>query len=197
MLAVTPRATEILDRAEHYIRSVGYSGFSFRDIAEDTGIKSASVHYHFPTKEQLALAVARRYSERFFAALGRPGDLTASPKVQIDVFVEVFRGALKNDGRMCLFCVLGAEFMTLPPEVQDVVRNFFVRAADRLAALLLRFDPASKSKRHEALAAARTVLASLQGAMILSRANNDLALFDSIVDQLKTVGLIPANPTRP
>jgi len=192
VLATTPRAAEIIDRAEHYIRSVGYNGFSFRDIAEDAGIKSASVHYHFPTKEQLAAAVARRYSDRFFAALGALGDPAVSPEAQIDRFVVVFREALRDDGRMCLFCMLGTEFTTLPAEVQDVVRDYFARTTDWLAELLRRFGPASKAKHEEALATARTILASLQGAMILSRANGELGLFDTIVGQLKCFGLLPA-----
>ena len=50
----------IMDAAERRIRELGYNGFSFRDIAADVGIKSASVHHHFPTKPALAAAVARR-----------------------------------------------------------------------------------------------------------------------------------------
>ncbi|WP_157628311.1 helix-turn-helix domain-containing protein, partial [Ensifer sp. BR816] len=46
-----------MDAAEERIRRAGYSGFSFREIAADVGVKSASVHYHFPTKERLAAAV--------------------------------------------------------------------------------------------------------------------------------------------
>ena len=44
----------IMDAAERRIRELGYNGFSFRDIAADVGIKSASVHHHFPTKPALA-----------------------------------------------------------------------------------------------------------------------------------------------
>jgi TetR/AcrR family transcriptional repressor of nem operon len=30
------------------MRHAGYGGFSFRDLAAEIGIKSASVHHHFP-----------------------------------------------------------------------------------------------------------------------------------------------------
>ncbi|MEM6465574.1 MAG: helix-turn-helix domain-containing protein, partial [Pseudomonadota bacterium] len=63
------RRDAILDVTERLIRAHGYSGFSFRDVATEVGIKSASVHYHFPTKPDLAAAVARRYRERFAKAL--------------------------------------------------------------------------------------------------------------------------------
>src|ERR1700720_895295 len=45
--------TAILDAAERRMQIGGFGGFSFREIAADVGIKSSSVHYHFPTKENL------------------------------------------------------------------------------------------------------------------------------------------------
>ena len=53
----------IMDAAERRIQQGGFGGFSFREIAADVGIKSSSVHYHFPTKEDLAAAVIRRWAE--------------------------------------------------------------------------------------------------------------------------------------
>ena len=50
-------ATEIMDAAERRMRIGGFNGFSFREIAADAGVKSSSVHYHFPTKEKLAAPV--------------------------------------------------------------------------------------------------------------------------------------------
>ena len=38
------KAEEILASAERLARDAGYNGFSFRDIAAEVGIKSASVH---------------------------------------------------------------------------------------------------------------------------------------------------------
>src|SRR6201996_9573655 len=55
--------TAIMDAAERRIQLGGFGGFSFREIAADVGIKSSSVHYHFPTKEDLAAAVIRRWAE--------------------------------------------------------------------------------------------------------------------------------------
>src|ERR1700721_1374918 len=57
-----------MDLAEAHIRSAGYGGFSFRALAAEIGIKSASVHHHFPTKATMAAAVAQRYADRFFTA---------------------------------------------------------------------------------------------------------------------------------
>ena len=43
----------LLKVAEDKVRKGGYNNFSFREIANEVGIKSASVHYHFKTKADL------------------------------------------------------------------------------------------------------------------------------------------------
>ena len=47
----------------------GFGGFSFLEIAADVGIKSSSVHSHFPTKEDLAAAIVRRWAEHTFKVI--------------------------------------------------------------------------------------------------------------------------------
>lgn len=47
----------ILDVAAQQFRSRGYAGVSVRGIAAATGLRAASLYYHFPTKDDLVLAV--------------------------------------------------------------------------------------------------------------------------------------------
>src|SRR4029077_1672389 len=84
-----------------------YRGFGFRDLAAEIGIKSASVHHHFPTKAKMAAAVARRYGDRFLAAVARRPNERAEDA--ISAYRSAFRAALDRDGRMCLCGVLAAE----------------------------------------------------------------------------------------
>src|SRR5579862_1588267 len=51
----------ILDIAQRLIQSRGYNAFSFDDLAEELDIRTASIHYHFPTKADLGIALLRRY----------------------------------------------------------------------------------------------------------------------------------------
>jgi TetR/AcrR family transcriptional regulator, transcriptional repressor for nem operon len=48
--AVSETAEQLMDLAKAHIRNAGYGGFSFRDLAAESGIKSASVHHHFPPR---------------------------------------------------------------------------------------------------------------------------------------------------
>ena len=100
---------KILDLAESLIRKNGYNGVSFRDLASGVGVKSSSVHYYFPTKEDLGAKVARRYTDRFLNALGDPEDGPATASEIMKKLQDLFVSALGSDGQMCLCGILAAE----------------------------------------------------------------------------------------
>ena len=84
----------LLKAAENKVRLGGYSNFSFRELANEVGIKSASVHYHFPTKADLGAELAHQYTDAFLLSLGEPAELKAQGKNPIDFYTSLFRGAL-------------------------------------------------------------------------------------------------------
>ncbi|MEM1385768.1 MAG: helix-turn-helix domain-containing protein [Pseudomonadota bacterium] len=91
------RRDRILDIAEHLAPRRGYHGFSFRDVAAGVGVKSASVHHHFPTKSDLTAALADRYRTRFLGMLGEPSGPEA-----LRLLVAGYRAALVEADAMCL-----------------------------------------------------------------------------------------------
>ena len=56
---------QLLDEAEILIRSRGYSGFSYADLSTAVGIRKASIHHHFPSKTDLAVALLDAYRARY------------------------------------------------------------------------------------------------------------------------------------
>ncbi len=173
-----PKADEILDVTQVLVQQNGYNGFSFRDVARAVGIKSASVHYHFPTKELLGAALTRRYTDRAVAHLGPPSDPNADPDMLLGRFVGVFRSVLEDDGLMCLCGMLGAETRTLPAGVASESRRFFVLTVKWISEVLQRRDPSLSADQAETQAL-RTI-ATLEGAMLVSRALDDLSVFDRV-----------------
>ncbi|WP_372085066.1 TetR/AcrR family transcriptional regulator [Tistrella mobilis] len=162
-------ATAIMDAAERRIRQSGYNGFSFREIASDVGVKSSSVHYHFPTKERLAAAVARRYTERFAEMVQGERERGARLK---EAWRSVFRRALSEDGRMCLCGALATNAGALPDEVNLEARHFFTTALQSLAEAGMSHDEAVQ------------MLATLEGAMLLAGALDDVNAFDLATSSL-------------
>lgn len=162
-------ADAIMDAAERRIRIAGYCGFSFREVAVDVGIKSASVHYHFPTKESLGAAVARRYTERFLATVD--ADVLAGTGV-VEAWCHAFRSALSGDGMMCLCGVLGATTGGIPLETMAESKRFFQLALERLRGYGLARERAAH------------VLATLEGAMLLANSLGDPSVFDEATRSL-------------
>ncbi len=102
------------------IRDGGYHSFSFRQIADELEVKSASIHYHFPMKEALGELVTKRYTENFLEYLGRPED----HKDPIGFYIAAFENSLKADRRTCLCGVLAAESGRLPEVVCSALKQF-------------------------------------------------------------------------
>ncbi len=56
---------EILDLAENLLRDRGFNAFSYANISSVLKIKNAAIHYYFPGKADLGVAVIQRARERF------------------------------------------------------------------------------------------------------------------------------------
>ena len=123
--------TAILDAAERRIQLGGFGGFSFREIAADVGIKSSSVHYHFPTKEELAAAVVRRWAEETSKYIDAGLEKEPNP---VHVWSNAFRGTALSKEHMCPCTVLAAGSQDLPPQVAREVKGFFTMCLDKLVA---------------------------------------------------------------
>ncbi len=52
---------ELLAAGRATVQAHGYNAVSFRELAKEVGIKSASIHHYFPTKGDLGAAVLQHY----------------------------------------------------------------------------------------------------------------------------------------
>ena len=59
----------LLRETETLVRTRGYAAFSYADLSERVGIRKASIHHHFRTKEDLGAALIDSYLVKFEAAL--------------------------------------------------------------------------------------------------------------------------------
>ncbi|MEM7674070.1 MAG: TetR/AcrR family transcriptional regulator [Verrucomicrobiota bacterium] len=167
--------SRILEVAEDMVRSGGYNGFSFREIASSIGIKSSSVHHHFPTKEALTLEVARQYHENFFASLGEPLQTKSDSKARLRHYCGVFRSAFESSGRACLCGILSNEAEQLPESVRKVIVDF-VRANVSWLEQVLEQDYEDGMARERA----ELVYCALEGAMGVASLQQDLSWIDRI-----------------
>src|SRR5215475_2801136 len=103
-------ADKILDLAETLIQTRGYSAFSYQDISDGLGIRKASIHYHFPSKTNLGIAVVDRYVTRFGAALAAlAADESLSSMAVLELYVEPYASFADTADRVCLCGALAGE----------------------------------------------------------------------------------------
>ena len=175
--------------ARAMVQAHGYNALSFRELAKEVGIKSASIHYHFPTKGDLGAALARRYTEDGVEYL--EGLLAASPDPAtcIRKYTDIFRAALLNNNRMCLCGIMAAEHDDLPAEVRTEVDRFTEANVRWLARVLslAKPDTAEEAVQQKALA----IFAAVEGAQLVARGRSDIAVFDQTVEAYRRAGLLP------
>jgi TetR/AcrR family transcriptional repressor of nem operon len=168
-----PVRNQILDHAQMLVQTRGYNAMSYRDLATVIGVKTSSIHYYFPKKESLALALIRRYREAFKGALADIDAEVTDTRLKIQRYVSLFTSTVRS-GRICLGGMLATDLTTLPVSIQDEVRGFYAENETWLSNLLgtgretgqLKFEGSPKVK-------AETLFAALEGIMVASRLFQD------------------------
>ena len=155
----------IMDAAEARMRWAGFNGVSFRDIANEVGVKSASVHYHFPTKEDLGVALVERYAERQFDALAKATDGVDDPAKRVKALTDIHCDAFVAGKSICLCAMLSAESVGLPKRVADAVRAFYDGS--------LKWLRESFAGDAVAETRAEAVFAALQGGLLIAAVSRD------------------------
>ena len=165
----------ILSSAEARMRRGGFHGFSFRDLAADVGIKSASVHYHFPTKADLGVSLMRSYQEQMLAAFGDPeDDRTLADK--LGAVRDAYRRKLSKAG-ICLCGILAAEHAGLPEPVGEALKDYLVACRNWLISAFAGSRAGESEKR------ALVFSSALQGGLLMSHAMGDTKLFNHVTDE--------------
>jgi TetR/AcrR family transcriptional repressor of nem operon len=177
-------AERALDVAERLAQTRGFNGFSYKDVAAEVGITTASLHYHFPTKTDLGQALVIRYTDAFQAALAEVRASDDNALTKLERYIHIYREVLGAD-RMCLCGMFAAEYATLPPPMQEALRRFFDENERWLVDVLdeglgdgsIRFDGDPKH-------VAGLLTGALEGSMLLARSYGDENRFGSSAQQL-------------
>ena len=174
----------ILDVAERLVQTRGFNGFSYADIAEELGLTTASLHYHFRGKAELGHALITRYVQRFSDALDRIDREVPGARGKLEAYADLYAGVLEGN-RMCMCGVLAAEYETLPKPVHTAVIGFFDENQRWLAGVL------NQGQTEKTLAftgsadeVAQSILSTLEGAMLVARPYGDPTKFTATVRQL-------------
>ena len=167
----TPSTTRelLLAHAEKLIRTRGCNGFSYRDLAEHVGVKTSSIHYYFPGKDDLLYEAVEAYSARALGAV-RGIDTSQPAQAQLDQYLTLMESRACGSGELCLGGMLAAEVNSLPERVRGALQGFF-RAHEAWLARVLAEGAAQGTMKFSGTpeAAGRAVFATVQGCILVSR----------------------------
>jgi TetR/AcrR family transcriptional repressor of nem operon len=178
----------ILAAATKIAQAHGYSGLNFRDLAEDVGIRAASIYHHFASKADLGAAVARRYWEDSVATLDTLLAESSEPASPLRQYPDTFRKALESGNRICLCSFMAAERDDLPDVVMKEVQTF---ADVNVAWLSKVLSAAAVVSSEESERRARAIFAAVAGAQLIARSRSDVSLYDSLIESYRAAGLLP------
>lgn len=144
----------------------GYRGSSLREIGDRCGLDQSTILYHFPSKEELVLAVMQERDRRETEELAALAQLSPSDAAS-DVaaaFLRLAAATAQTPGVVELYTVMAAESVTEEHPLADYMRQ---RAERVRAGLLQWFDYLADHDRLregvDAQVAATTFLALWEG----------------------------------
>ena len=178
----------LLKSAEIQLRSKGYAAFSYADLSEEIGIRKASIHHHFPTKENLGVALITQYIDLFTEKLQTIDASQVDPAERLREFAGLFL-ASANDRLLPLCGALAAEMAALPASLQELGRKLIVtQLAWMEKNLILAAQGHGKTLARPARDWALMLLGALEGASFidwaLGASSDPLAAFNHILDTL-------------
>jgi AcrR family transcriptional regulator len=108
----------IIKLADQLILEKGFNAFSFYDLAETIGIKTASIHYHFPTKTDLAIAVIQLHAAGLEQV--KKQYATKDPLAKLEAFFNIY-SRNKAEGQVCFVGSLCTDLYSIDPVIESAL----------------------------------------------------------------------------
>jgi TetR/AcrR family transcriptional regulator, transcriptional repressor for nem operon len=180
----------VLAAAMRLIHVHGYHATSLDDVLRESGVGKGNFYHHFRSKEELGYAILDQLVAGFVERTLEPcfADPTGAPLAQIRCFLDRLVQAQRD--RQCRGgCAMG----NLASELSDVHEGFRKRLASVFTTWHARFAEAlTEAKRRGQViapcdpeASARFLVASLEGAILLTKLTKDIGVMEQCVGELK------------
>ncbi len=180
----------ILTAAMRLMHMHGYHLTSLDDVLRESGVGKGNFYYHFRSKEELGFAILDQIVTGFVERTLEPcfADPADAPLSQIRCFLDRVVQAQRD--RQCRGgCAMG----NLASELSDVHEGFRKQLASVFTTWHARLAEAlAEAKRRgqvsaacDPAAGARFLVASLEGAILLTKLSKDIGVMEQCVGELK------------
>ena len=182
----------ILDSAQRLTQTRSFHGFSFQDIADEVGVRKASLYHHFDSKDDVAVAMLKRAADWVRAELKKTEGL--EPKERLEAYFDIFHQIYGKGERMCPGGSFAAVFDAVSSPVQTAVHRFAKMHVDWLEDVVRdgveqgQFTIGDQRPRD----VAAQIAAAVQGALLVGRLSSDRHVLDVVVEGMRRyLGYLP------
>ncbi len=179
----------ILRESRRLFTANGFQQTSISQIIAVTGVKKGNLYYHFPSKEELGIAVLLDAAEEFSAILDR--SLTGADPIRkiihsCQAIMELMRQTHFAGG--CLFGNTALEMSGTNPRFGKILQDVFGNWTEKLQAELQRAKNSGQLNCNltvESLAV--SIVAILEGGIMLSRVYENQKALEHCILTIKTL----------
>ena len=169
--------TKILDVADDLVQRVGLNAMSYKDISEAVGIRKASIHHHFPKKENLVDELLERCAISYGDKYQQIVDGGGQAPEKLRKLAAVFEDGLSNK-KLCLVGSISTNSNTLQDSSCDILQSTIENTVSIFAAVF------EQGRQEESLTFTGTddetafaFLSLLIGAQTIARSHGGVQLF--------------------
>ncbi len=186
MKELNSTAHKLLDIAEHYTQTQGFNAFSYKDLQRDVGVKTSTIHYYFPTKQDLALCMTDRYVDNFLTMLEAIATESSSGQEQLEGLAKVYIRVV-SQGKFCMCGMLAADMSSLSDEVNSKLSDFFKHTEDWIAkSIQLGIEQKAFSAELDPVTSAALFLSTLEGGMLIARKHKRPNYLEIVITEVLT-----------
>lgn len=174
---------ELLRWAQELLQCKGLSGFSFQDLADHLKIKKASIHYYFPTKQDLVEAIIENYHQTFSQWEKSVEDQSAVEKW--NSLIRLFRKTVLEEKKLCPSGALIPEVATLPKEVRKKLCHFQIEQRNWIEAMIRQGQSEESFSPHlRPKTTALVIGATIQGSLQIARLHDSPEVFEAAMKEI-------------
>jgi TetR/AcrR family transcriptional regulator, lmrAB and yxaGH operons repressor len=187
MPAARVAKSQVLERLLALFRERGYDGASLAELSAVTGLGKSSLYHHFPGgKEDMARQalghLERGLEQALFAPLRAAGD----PPEKLGAMLDAIRAFYEGGRRACLLERLAASVASR--RFREPLSKALTTWIESVAELCVE----AGLPRPLARARAEDLVVRIEGALVVSAALGDTAVFERTIDELRRTLLAPA-----
>ncbi len=180
----------ILAAATRLIHVHGYNHTTLDDILRESGVGKGNFYYYFKSKEELGHAILNQIVDTFLRRTLEPcfADPDGRPLVQIRCFLDRLVEIQRKTN-----CVGGCPLGNLAAELSDTHEGFRARLQSVFSAWQERLTQALRDAQRQGdvspecdpAAVAPFLVASLEGAILMTKLTKDIGVMERCVGEMK------------